>query len=69
MITIHRLDGTELVLNAELIENLERKPDTIITLTNGKRLVAKESVEDICDLVIEYRRTVYSRKRDKDAGV
>lgn len=65
MITIHRLDGTELVLNAELIENLEQKPDTIITLTNGKRLVARESLDEVRKLIIEYRRTVNNRKTEQ----
>jgi len=56
MVTLTRLNGTTFVVNAELIETVEATPDSIVTLTNGKKLVAKESVEEIVERVIEYRR-------------
>jgi len=56
MVTLTRLNGTKFVVNAELIETVEATPDSIVTLTNGKKLVAKESVEEIVERVIEYRR-------------
>ena len=32
----------EMVLNAELIETVEETPDTVITLTNGKKIIVEE---------------------------
>jgi flagellar protein FlbD len=48
--------GHEFVLNAELIEMVEETPDTVITLTNGNKMIVEESMDDIVRLVIEYRR-------------
>ena len=34
----------EFVLNAEIIETIEQTPDTVVTLTNGKKLIVEEKV-------------------------
>lgn len=47
MIVVNRLDGSEFVLNGLLIETIEKTPDTIITLTTGKRLIVTQSVDEI----------------------
>ncbi|GIV16465.1 MAG: flagellar protein FlbD [Armatimonadota bacterium] len=59
MIKVTRLDHSELVVNAELIETIEATPDTVITLTSGKKLVVSEDVEEIVRRVLEYRRHAY----------
>lgn len=59
MITVTRLDGTELVVNAELIELVEAKPDTHLTLVDGRNLIVQESPTEIVSLVIAYRRAAY----------
>ncbi len=46
----------EMVLNAELIETVEETPDTVITLTNGKKIIVEESMDEIVRLVMDYRR-------------
>jgi len=56
MITVTRLNDNELVLNADLIESIEATPDTTITMTTGRKVIAKESVEHIINSVIEYKR-------------
>jgi flagellar protein FlbD len=48
-------------LNCELIEKIEVTPDTIITTTNGKKFIVKESPEMIIDRVIEFKRKIYAR--------
>lgn len=63
MIRLHRLNGAELVVNAELIEWLEAAPDTVISLATGNRLVVRETVEQVADAVLEYRKKVYAEKR------
>jgi flagellar protein FlbD len=58
VITLHKLHGERLVLNAELIESVEAVPDTLITLVNHRRVVVSESVQDVVDAVVRYRRRV-----------
>ncbi len=56
MIKITRLNGSTLVVNSDMIEFLEATPDTIITLTTGRKVIAKESVNELIDKVVEYKR-------------
>ena len=56
MVTLTKLNGTTVVINAELIETLEATPDTIITLTNGKKFLVKEDTNEVARRVVEYRR-------------
>jgi flagellar protein FlbD len=60
MILVQRLNGEEIIINAELIETIEKCPDTLISLTSGKKFLVLDSTEDIIDKVIEYRCRVYN---------
>jgi flagellar protein FlbD len=55
MILVTRLDGTELVVNVDLILTIERTPDTVLTLTTGDRIMVKESLEEIVTRAVTYR--------------
>jgi len=56
MIRVTTLTGRTLWVNAELIATLEETPDTIITLTTGRKLVVAESARELVDRFIAYRR-------------
>jgi flagellar protein FlbD len=56
MITITRLNGKKVTINSELIESMEQNPDTTITMTTGNKYIAKESIAEITDKVIDYKR-------------
>ncbi|HZW09565.1 MAG TPA: flagellar FlbD family protein [Phycisphaerales bacterium] len=56
MITLHRLNGKQFVLNAELIRTVEENPDTTITLVNGDHVVVREPMGDVVQRCIEYGR-------------
>jgi flagellar protein FlbD len=58
VITLHKLSGEPLVLNAELIETVESTPDTLITLVDRRRLMVAEPVQDVVERAVEYRRHV-----------
>lgn len=61
MIKLTRLDGREYIINAELIEMFEATPETVVTLTiDKKRMVVRESVDEVWQKVIEYKRIVFS---------
>ena len=56
MIELTKLHDRKIVVNAELIEFVESTPDTMITTTSGKKLIVKESVAEVIEKVILYRR-------------
>jgi flagellar protein FlbD len=47
MITVTRLNGTRVTVNALFIETVEETPDTIITLTTGKKIVVTEKTAEL----------------------
>jgi flagellar protein FlbD len=60
MINVTRLNRTCLVLNSDLIEFIESAPDTVITLTNDRKLTVQESVEEVIEKVRAWRRSLVS---------
>lgn len=60
MIKLRRLNGKEFVLNCELIEFVESTPDTVITIVSNNKLVVIETIDEVIDKVIEYKRKINS---------
>ena len=60
MIRLTRLDGKEFILNSELIETLEQTPETVVTLTLDKRIVVKETVDEVLERIMTYKRYIFS---------
>jgi len=58
VIWVTRLDDTELAVNSDLILTVESTPDTLLALTNGERLLVKQSVPEIIERVVAFRRRV-----------
>lgn len=58
MIEITRFQQDKVIINAELIETLEARPDTIITMTTGKKLLVEESIPEVIKKIIEYRQII-----------
>ena len=58
MIKVTRLDGTVLVINADLIEFVEETPDTILSLINDKKIVVREPADEVIDKVVSFRRRI-----------
>ncbi|MCR4440968.1 MAG: flagellar FlbD family protein [Peptococcaceae bacterium] len=63
MIILNKLNGSVIVVNAELIETIEPTPDTIITLSNGKKMVVSNPVDEVIDKVVQYKRSVLRGSR------
>lgn len=68
MITVTRFDRSELILNADLIEYVETLPDTHITLVTGKRLLVRESADEVVARVLAYRRAAGPLLRRPETG-
>lgn len=56
MIKLTRLNGEEFVINGDLIEIVDANPDTVITLISEHKFVVRESIEEVIEKVIEYKR-------------
>ncbi len=56
MIKVTRINNSEIIINSDLIEFVESSPDTIISLTDGKKIIVKETPDDIIQKVAKFRR-------------
>ncbi len=56
MIEVTKLNESKVLINAELIESVEETPDTVISFVTGKKIIVKESRQEIKNLVILYKR-------------
>lgn len=55
MIKVSTLDRRIITINADHIERVENVPETMITLTNGRKVMVRETMEEIIEAVIAYR--------------
>ena len=60
MIRLTRLNSKPFVINADLINFVEETPDTLIVMSNGDRLHVRESVDEVVDRTLAYRRQIYA---------
>jgi flagellar protein FlbD len=58
MILLRRLNGTELGVNADLIERVESTPDTVLTLVDGTKYVVSEPAEEVVARIIDFRARI-----------
>lgn len=65
MIRLTRLNHDPIYLNSDLIEHIEITPDTIITLTNGQKMLVLEKADEVVERVIRFRREVLRRFEDR----
>ena len=55
LILLRRLGGPVFTLNPDLIERAEATPDTVVTLIGGNKYVVCESLDELVELIREYR--------------
>lgn len=51
MIEVTKINGVKILVNTSLIETVEETPDTVVTLTDGKKIIIKESRHEVKNLV------------------
>ncbi len=56
MIDVTKMNGMNSTINSDLIETVEDTPDTVITLTTGRKIIVKESRQTIKNLVKSFKR-------------
>ena len=62
MIELTRFNDTQFTLNADIIETIEETPDTVITLTTGRKVIVKESRQEVAHLVKIYKNEIFTGK-------
>ncbi|MCW2926024.1 MAG: uncharacterized protein JWM98_3428 [Thermoleophilia bacterium] len=45
-------------MNADLIETIEARPDTTITLVNKHRYVVQDTVREVVDEIVQFRARI-----------
>ncbi|MDH5681370.1 MAG: flagellar FlbD family protein [Spirochaetota bacterium] len=58
MIKLTRLNDSQLYVNPHQIEFMESTPDTIIKMLSDRKIIVKESCEDIIKMIIAYRKQI-----------
>ena len=60
MIEVTKLNGLKTLINPDLIETVESNPDTVISFTTGRKIIVKESRQELKNLVKLYRKDIFA---------
>lgn len=60
MVELTRMDGRRVLVNPDLIELVEETPDTVVLFTTGRKIIVKESRQDVKNLVKSYRKEIFA---------
>lgn len=58
MIKLTKLNDKIFYLNPHQIEFIEEVPETLITMLSGKTIYVKETVDEVIEKIIEYRKKI-----------
>ena len=61
MIPVTRLDGSVMVVNDEQIAWIEARPDTVISMMNGEKLLVRETAETLVERARDFKRSLLGR--------
>lgn len=69
MIKLTRFDKSQFLVNEDFIETIEATPDTVVSLSTGKKFTVRESVEEIMNQVMAFRRQFsHVLKKEENGG-
>ena len=60
MIELTKLNGQKVLVNCDLIELVEETPDTVVSFTTGRKIIVKESRQEVKNLVKSYRKDIFA---------
>jgi flagellar protein FlbD len=58
LVTLSRLNGSVVAINPDLIMWIDVTPDTIVSLLGGDKIIVRESLEEVIERVVAFRRVV-----------
>ncbi len=53
ILLLTKMDTRKILVNARTIQTVESNPDTVIILSGGRKLLVKESLEEIWKMIQE----------------
>jgi flagellar protein FlbD len=56
MIELHKINGAPVFVNPDLIRLIEKTPDTVLTFTDGEKLMVRDKPDEIVEKVVRFRR-------------
>lgn len=59
MICVTRLNDSILYINPDLIEFVEETPNTVVSFSTGRKVVVKESIEEIIERIIAFKHKIF----------
>jgi len=57
MIEVSKVNGKPVLVNPDLIRFIEATPDTVLTFTDGERLMVRDKPDEIVQKIIRFRRS------------
>ena len=60
MVEVTKINDVKVLINPDLIELVEETPDTVISFTTGRKIIVKESRQEIKTLVKSYRKDIFA---------
>ena len=64
MIEVMRLDGKSYWVNPHMIESMETNPDLTLTMLSGRKIIVRNSPQEIIQKIIEYRKQIGIDKQE-----
>ena len=61
MIEVTKLNDVKILVNPLAVETVEETPDTVISFITGKKIIVKESRQEVKNLVKSYGRELMIR--------
>ncbi|MCL2188148.1 MAG: flagellar FlbD family protein [Defluviitaleaceae bacterium] len=58
MISLTRINDRDVLVNSEQIELIEEAPDTTITTITGKKVIVRETPEEIMEKIVAFKRRI-----------
>lgn len=58
MIKLTTMDNKIIIINVNLIEKVESVPETVITLNSGKKVIVKESMDEVINKSVQFHKSV-----------
>ena len=58
MIKVTKINDRDIIVNCDLIELIESTPDTTLTTTTGKKILVRDTVDEVLNKVVAYKGRV-----------
>jgi flagellar protein FlbD len=58
MIEVERVNGNKMLINPDLIKFIETTPDTVVTFTDGEKIMLRTRPEDIVSMIVDFRKKI-----------